>query len=91
MIISLLLVTITGLINLIFGILPDIPQIPTELSSLVDSFFDLIFDNSGLVGFFVPISTIKIALPIAIVIINFEHIYSLVMWVVKKIPMLNLK
>lgn len=91
MIISLLLVTVTGLINLIFGILPDIPQIPSELSSMVDSFFDLIFANAGLVGFFVPLNVAKIALPIAIIIINFEHIYSLVMWVVKKIPMLNLK
>lgn len=91
MIISTLLVAVTGLINLIFGILPDIPPIPEELSSLVSNLFDLIFDNAGLVGFFLPIDVVKIALPIAIVIINFEHIYSLVMWVVKKIPLLSLK
>lgn len=91
MIISLLLVSITGLINMIFGVLPDIPPIPSELSSLVSDFFDLLFSNAGLVGFFLPLNVVKIALPIAIVIINFEHIYSLIMWVIKKIPMLNLK
>ena len=91
MIISTLLASITGLINLIFGILPDIPPIPAELASLVDDFFDLIFDNAGLVGFFVPINVVKVALPIAIVIIEFEHIYSLILWVIKKIPMLSLE
>lgn len=91
MLISVLLATITGLINLIFGILPDIPSIPTELSSLVDNFFNLIFEYSGLVGFFVPINVVKLALPIAIIIIEFEHIYSLVMWVLKKIPIFGIE
>lgn len=91
MIISLLLATITGLINVIFGILPDIPPIPVELSNVVNNFFDLLFDNAGLVSFFVPINVVKVALPIAIVIIEFEHIYSLILWVIKKIPMLSLE
>lgn len=91
MIISLLLASITGLINLVFGILPDIPPIPSELTSVVSNFFDLLFDNAGLVSFFLPMNVVKIALPIAIVIINFEHIYSLLLWVIKKIPALSLE
>lgn len=91
MIISLLLVSITGLINMIFGILPDIPPIPTELSNVVNQFFDLLFDNAGLVSFFLPMNVVKVALPIAIVIIEFEHVYSLILWVIKKIPMLSLE
>lgn len=86
MIISLILVSLGGLFNSVFGLLPDIPNVPDSLVSIVDKFFDLIFDNSGLVSFFLPINVVKVALPIAIVIIEFEHIYSLVMWIIKKLP-----
>lgn len=91
MIISTLIASVVGLINLVFSILPNIPAVPAELSNLVSNFFDLIFDNAGLVGFFLPINVVKIALPIAIIIIEFEHVYSLLLWVVKKIPMLSLE
>lgn len=87
MILEQILIHIQQLIMFIFDLFPNIPSVPVELSSLVDSFFDLIFDNAGIVGFFLPIDVVKIALPIAVIIIEFEHIYSLVMWVIKKIPM----
>lgn len=86
MIFQILIVIILGLINAIFSILPSIPNVPTELSNAISSFFDLLFSNSGLVGFFVPMNIVKIALPIAIIISQFDHIYKMALWVIKKLP-----
>lgn len=89
MIISSILNLLKLLITTIFGVLPNIPNIPSSLSNSIDSFLDLIFNNCALLDLFVPISTIKIAIPIAIVIINFDHIYKITMWIIKKIPILG--
>lgn len=86
MIVSLFLVAIGSLINFVFGLLPNIPSVPESLSSAINNFFDLIFNNSGLVGFFLPMDIVKIALPIAIIIVNFEYIYRFCIWIIKKIP-----
>lgn len=74
------------ILNVVFGLLPSIPAMPDNLISYVDQFFDLIFSNSGIVGFFLPMDVVKVALPLAIVIINFDHIYKMIMWIVRKLP-----
>lgn len=80
------LALVFAIINLIFGLLPNIPAMPDTLVSYINQFFDLIFQNSGLVGFFIPIDVVKIALPIALIIVNFKYIYSLLIWIIKKLP-----
>lgn len=90
MIVSSILDLLKFLITTIFGILPNIPAMPTDLTNGINTFLDIIFDNVGLLGLFVPINVMKIAIPIAIVIINFDHIYKLTLWILKKIPMLGM-
>lgn len=75
-----------AIINLLFGLLPNIPAMPDTLNSYINQFLDLIFNNSGLVGFFLPMNVVKISLPIVLVIVNFKYIYSLIMWIVRKLP-----
>lgn len=70
----------------ILSIIPQIPDFPEELTNAIDNFFNLLFSNSGLVGFFVPMNLILIALPLALAIINFERIYNFIIWIVKKLP-----
>lgn len=77
-------------IEVILSILPDIPSLPDELLSSAYSFIDLIFDNVGLLGLFIPISTIKVVVPLVLVIVNFDKIYKLTMWVLNKIPKLDI-
>lgn len=90
MIISSILDLLKFLITTIFGVLPSIPGAPDSIVSGVEGFLDIIFDNVGLLGVFVPVSTIKVVIPIAIIIINFDHIYKVTMWIIKKIPMLGI-
>ena len=61
------------------------------LTNSIDSFLDLVFNNLSLLGFFIRPATLKLVIPILIVLINFEWIYHLTMWIVKKIPFFNVK
>lgn len=77
-------------IEVVLSLLPDIPSLPEELLSSAYSFIDLIFDNVGLLGLFIPISTIKVVVPLVLVIVNFDKIYKLILWVLNKIPKLDI-
>ena len=90
MILENLLDILLSSIEVILSILPDIPSLPDELLSSAYSFIDLIFDNVGLLGLFIPISTIKVVVPLVLVIVNFDKIYKLTMWVLNKIPKLDI-
>ena len=90
MILENLLNILLSSIEVILSILPDIPSLSDELLSSAYSFIDLIFDNVGLLGLFIPISTIKVVVPLVLVIVNFDKIYKLTMWVLNKIPKLDI-
>lgn len=90
MILENLLNILLSSIEVILSILPDMPSLPDELLSSAYSFIDLIFDNVGLLGLFIPISTIKVVVPLVLVIVNFEKIYKLTLWVLNKIPKLDI-
>ena len=89
MIIELLLNLIKTLLNVAFGWI-NLPDFPEELTSSLESFLDLVFDNLSLLGFFIRPTTLAIAIPILIILINFEQIYKLIMWILRKIPFLNM-
>ena len=90
MILEALLNLIKVLLNVVFGWI-NIPQFPETLTSSIDSFLDIIFNNISLLGFFIRPITLTIAIPLLIVIINFEQVYKLTMWIIKKIPFLGIK
>lgn len=77
-------------IEVVLSLLPDIPSLPEELLLSAYSFIDLIFDNVGLLGLFIPISTIKVVVPLVLLIVNFDKIYKLTLWVLNKIPKLDI-
>lgn len=69
----------------------NIPAFPVELTSNIEMFLDLIFENLTLLGFFIRPTTLKIAIPILIILLNFDYIYKLTMWILRKIPMLGIE
>lgn len=69
----------------------NLPAIPETITSGINQFLDLIFNNLTLLGFFIRPLTFQIAVPLLLVIINFERLYHLTMWILHKIPMLSIK
>lgn len=91
MLVEALFTAVTWLIDAILNLLDVLPDFPEELVTSVEEFFSLIFDNLSILGFFVPLSTIKILIPLVILIINFEDVYAFIMWLLRKIPFLGIK
>lgn len=88
---------IEAILNLVFTVLQfafgwiNLPAFPENLKTTIDTFLSLIFDNLTILGFFIRPTTIAITVPILIILLNFEHVYKFTMWIIKKIPMLNIK
>ena len=65
-----------AILNLVFSLLKicfgwiNIPSFPTELTSSIDTFFSLIFDNLSLLGFFIRPLTITLVVPTLIILFN---------------------
>lgn len=86
-----------ALLNLVFGLLQvcfgwiSIPAFPETLTSSIDTFLSLIFDNITLLGFFIRPLTLTIVIPILIILLNFEEVYKITMWILRKIPFLGMQ
>lgn len=87
MIIKAIFDLVLGLLKLVFGILPNIPDLPENINNSLNTVFDTIFNNLDLLGLFVRIDTIKTLVPLLIIVINFEHVYHFTMWIIKKLPL----
>ena len=90
MIIETILNIIFNLIKFVFSWL-NLPAFPEELSNTINNFLDIIFDNVSLLGFFIRPATLNILIPALIIIINFEKLYKFIMWILRKIPFLNIE
>lgn len=90
MIVENLLKIVWFLLNFILNLLPDIPQMPDIITLSVSKVLDIIFSNVGLLGVFVPLDLVKVIVPLFLIVYNFEKIYSVLMWIVRKIPFLNI-
>lgn len=82
MIVEALLNAIFILLTTVISKLPDIPDISPGMIDSFDKFLKTIFSNTRLLGFFFPINTIKVFIPLVLIVLNFEHIYHLLIWVI---------
>ena len=91
MILDAILSALIGVVQLIFGVFPDLPDIPTAISDGGDWAIDTI---GGAVGFLTVLYSAPILAAIVVILIGllaFDQIYWLALWVIKKIPIINIK
>lgn len=79
--------------SILFSVLDfiQIPSFPVQLTDSIDTVLNTIFNNLGLLGLAVRWNTVVVAVPLLIAIINMQHIYDGVMWILRKIPMLGIE
>lgn len=89
---------IEGLINVIFKLLQgllsviNIPDIDEELKTSIYSYIDKIIDfGAPMLDLVLPYNIAKVLIGIVITIEVALMIYKLVMWIITKIPMLNIQ
>ncbi len=85
MIITILLNLLKSLLFIAFGWI-NIPALPSEITTNLNSFLDLIFNNLTLLGFFIRPITLTITIPVLIIVLNFDNIYKFTMWIIRKLP-----
>lgn len=69
-----------------------LPAMPDSVVSALDTFFTNIFEY-GWNGacFFLPMDYVLILFPLVLLVSNFEHVYHLIMWVLRKIPFVGIE
>ena len=91
MIIEGILNIVTSLLYFVLNLLPDVPDLPEALTSPITTVLDLIFNNVGLLDLFLPLNIVKLIIPLWLIVDNFDKIYSIVFWIIKKIPILGIE
>lgn len=89
---------IEGLVTLVFNLLMsllsfiELPDLSVELKNQVYSYIDTIIDYSApLIDLFLPYDVAKVLLAIVISIEVILMAYKFIMWIITKIPMLNIQ
>jgi hypothetical protein len=79
------------LFDAIFALLGILPDFSPEIITAVDRVFEFMFSGVSLVAIFVDFAMVKTLIPFVIAILNFDRIIKVVMFVLKKVPLLNIK
>lgn len=90
MIVETLFDLIYGLLEIIFSPV-SLPSLPNEVQSILDGIVDLMVNSIGLFSVFFDMNVVRVLLPIVIVIVNFEKIWNLIMFILRKIPFLGIE
>ncbi len=77
-------------LKLIFGWI-NLPQLPAEVETVINQLFLYMESGIGFLYLFFNMSLVKIMLPFVLVVSNFEKVYKLVMYVLRKIPFLGIE
>lgn len=69
----------------------DFPVVPAELVTLVNKLLKYMQVGTGVLNFFVPFDIIRPAIDVFLAVWAVEHAYNLVLWVLRKVPLLGIK
>lgn len=90
MIIKGLFSLIISLLNIVFGWV-NLPQMPDAVDAAFDSLLAYMQAGIGFVWLIVPRDLVLVVVPVILILSNFDKLYSVVMWVLKKIPFLGIE
>lgn len=90
MIIKLLFQLIIGLLEIVFGWV-SFPPMPEAIVTALETVLDAMSSAMGFIWLIVPRELVMVALPVILVVENFDKLYSVIMWILKKIPFLGMQ
>ena len=90
MILKMVLGLMQSILSFVLGLLP-LPDVPAWLVELTETILGYMKTGMGIVLFFVPQAVVQGALDLVILVWTVVHGYKLVMWVLRKIPMLGIE
>lgn len=91
MILNFIIQVIFTLITTILGVLPNIPAIPTAISNGGTYISDTIATFVSFINIFFSPALVSATIVVAIGLFTWEWFYGLALWIIKKIPIVNIK
>ena len=88
---------IKGLFELVFGLLQivfapiDLPDLPDKIQSVLDTLISVMESAVGLFAIFFDMEVVRVLIPLVIVIVNFDKVWNLIMFILRKIPFLGIE
>lgn len=68
-----------------------IPNMPSSISNQIDNFVTFIFQPIDICLYFFDIYFLRAAIPIILIIVNMEHIWDGILWILKKLPFVGIE
>lgn len=85
MILQAVIDLLVGLVKLCFGWI-NLPPLPSQIQAVLDMVLGYMRDGIGILAWFIDMDYVFILVPIVIVIINFDKVYRLTMFILRKLP-----
>lgn len=90
MIIKGLFSLIIALLNIVFGWV-NLPAMPSAVDEAFSLLLNYMAAGMGFVWLIVPREMVLVVVPVILVLSNFDKLYTVVMWVLRKIPFLGIE
>lgn len=90
MIIKGLFSLIISLLNIVFGWV-NLPVMPSAVDDAFNLLLQYMGNMMGFVWLIVPREMVLVVIPVILVLSNFDKLYTVVMWVLRKIPFLGIE
>ena len=90
MIIKLLADLVYNLLNLLLSGI-SFPQVPEEISLVVDQFLEIVQSSMGFVWLIFPRDLCLVLIPVLVAMHMAHYVVKLIMWILRKIPFLGFK
>ena len=83
---NLVYTVITALLNWV-----NIPDFPENMINAFASGLEIVYNGMSLLVYFLPRNVWQYGIKILLAIIAFEYLYYIIMWILKKIPVLGIE
>lgn len=90
MIIKGLFSLIISLLNILFGWV-SFPAMPEAVDTAFQTLLGYMSAGIGFVWLIVPKQLVLVVLPVVLVLSNFDKLYGVIMWILRKIPFLGIQ
>ena len=87
---------LNGLKTVVFALfswlnLPNLSDYGLDIDEALSTINYILSMTQSVIDLLLPWNIVRVCLPIVIIVSNMDKLYSLVMWIIRKIPMLGIK
>ena len=79
-----------GLLQIVFAPV-NLPDLPEGIANVLDGLIDVLAGAVGLFGIFVDLTVVRWLIPVVLIIVNFDKIWNVIMFILRKIPFLGIE